>query len=55
MRKAGRDDLPRRMLGYTLLVAGGLVVLFTLPLWLWLAVMGVGAVTAGWYIAGIGR
>jgi hypothetical protein len=52
VRRSSRELLRRKVLGYSLLVAGGLIVLFTLPLWVWLAVMGAGVVTAGWYILG---
>jgi len=45
----------RRIAGLVLMVAGGLVVLASLPLWFWLAALGAASVAAGWYIMGAGK
>lgn len=55
MRNASREQLIRKVGGYTLLVAGGLVILCALPLWFWLAVLGAASVAVGWFIVGIDR
>lgn len=53
MPNESRERLIHRVVGYTLLVAGGLVILLTLPLWFWLTVLGAAAVATGWYIVGL--
>ncbi len=50
---SSRETLVRRIIGYSLLVGGSLVILFTLPLWLWLTVIGAACVAVGWYVAGM--
>ncbi len=49
MPSVSRGSVIRRALGYCLLVAGALIVLTVLPLWLWLALLGVACVTFGWF------
>ncbi len=53
MGDSSRETLVRRIIGYSLLVGGSLVILFTLPLWLWLTVIGAACVAVGWYVAGM--
>jgi len=47
VRNAGREQFVRKVAGYTLLLAGAAVVLFALPLWFWLAVLGAASVAVG--------
>lgn len=52
MHEASRAELVRRIVGYTLLVAGGVTILAALPLWVWVGLLGAGCVAVGWFLVG---
>jgi len=42
----------QRVLGVVLMLAGSILIIFALPLWFWLGILGAACVTAGWVLTG---
>lgn len=55
MRSVSREEPTRRIVGFALLAAGGLLILVCLPTWFWLTLLGAALVTIGWYMVGVKR